>query len=99
MKEKIIEILNKYIVTEGNTCYCNSEVNDLAIEITKMVEFEELCNHPEVGEANMNEAVIMQNYVTKEEYDDAVNYIGQLQEQIKDMEEELRRCNYERSNY
>lgn len=32
-KEKILEILNQYIVTENNTCYCNSDAEGIADEI------------------------------------------------------------------
>lgn len=32
-KEKIIKILNQYIVTENNTCYCNSDAEGIADEI------------------------------------------------------------------
>lgn len=38
MKTKIIEILSQYIVTENGTCYCNTEIEDLATEIEALYQ-------------------------------------------------------------
>lgn len=90
MRDQIIEILGKIGRPKdlGDTNSPAFWLDDAADEIIKIFEFEELCN-PDIGEASMNEAVIAQNYVSREEYDEAVNYIGQLQEEIKDMRKEL----------
>jgi hypothetical protein len=45
----------------------------------------------------MNEAVIAQNYISIEEYNDAMNHIGELEEQISDMKEDLRLSRQDRS--
>jgi hypothetical protein len=99
MREQIIGILGK-IGRPKDLNDINSPafwLDDAAEEIIKIIEFEELCNHPEEGEANMNEAVIAQNYVSKEEYDRAMNHIGELEEQIADMKEDLRLSRQDRS--
>lgn len=90
MKEKVIEILGR-IGRPKDLDDINSPafwIEDAADEIIKVFEFEALCN-PDIGEAHMNEMVIDQNYVSREEYDDAVRYIGELQKEIKGMQEEL----------
>jgi len=90
MKEQIIAILSRYIdlsaYDRGGTS--TSIFNSIANEIIEIVEFEELCN-PDHGEASMNEAVMMQNYVEIEEYKQAVKYIGELQKENEEMRKEL----------
>lgn len=90
MREQIIGILGK-IGRPKDLNDINSPafwLDDAADEIIKIFEFEELCN-PDIGEAHMNEMVIDQNYVSREDYDDAVRHIGELQKEIKGMQEEL----------
>jgi hypothetical protein len=102
MKDQIIEILKKRSSRhfEGDGVYSQFEYlpeisfEDCADEIVKIFEFEEMCN-PDIGEASMNEAVIAQNYVSMEEYNDAMNHIGELEEQISDMKEDMRRGRYD----
>jgi hypothetical protein len=104
MKEQIIEVLKKRSSRhfEGDGVYSQFEYlpeisfEDCADEIIKIFEFEELCN-PDIGEAGMNEAVIAQNYISIEEYNDAMNHIGELEEQISDMKEDLRLSRQDRS--
>jgi len=105
MKEQIITILNKHLIDlylhglrygyETNTPL----IGKIADEIMKVAEFEELCN-PDYGEASMNEAVMMQNYVEREEYNQAVKYIGELQKENEEMRKELSTRDFnDRSNW
>ena len=83
MKERIIEILGK-IGRPKDLDDINSPafwIEDAADEIIKVFEFEALCN-PDLYEAHMNELVIDQNYVPREDYEHAVGHIGELQAEI-----------------
>lgn len=83
MKERIIEILGK-IGRPKDLDDINSPAfwfGDAADEIIKVFEFEVLCD-PDIGEAHMNELVIDQNYVLREDYEHAVAHIGELQSEI-----------------
>jgi len=53
MKEKIIEILGKY-----KNYILGGDIDEI---IANEIEFEFLCDHPEIGEADMNEDVFAQN--------------------------------------
>ena len=84
MKKRIIEILGK-IGRPRDLDDINSPafwLEDAADEILKIAEFEALCN-PDLYEAHMNELVIDQNYVSREDYEHAVAHIGELQSDRK----------------
>lgn len=85
MKTKIIEILSQYIVTENGTCYCNTEIEDLATEIESLckehITFEVACN-PDLMEAQTN-------YKMYQEQIDKLKEIIAKQDELLALEEQF----------
>ena len=82
MREKILELLrDQFLISFKMGDNEEKLYQAIADKIMKIAEFEALCN-PDLYEAHMNESVIDQNYVPREDYEHAVGHIGELQAEI-----------------